>query len=73
MSFAEVEPRATRLPMISGSVPVSSEKFEPIRRFDGPANGIMFKKNEVNRMLSRSNGVANYSVPAHAHFAVRIS
>ncbi len=59
--------------MTSGSASVSNEKFEPIKRFDGPAKGIMFKKNEVNRMLSRSNGVANYSVPAHVHFAVRIS
>ena len=63
MNFATVEPKATRRPIVSGSASKIIAAFDAIRRFEGPAKGIMFRINEVSRMLQSSYKAANYLAP----------
>lgn len=53
MLFADAAPNATRNPTatkVVGSVEVSiSAAFEAMKRFDGPANGIMLSPKDVSR------------------------
>lgn len=59
MSLAETEPKATRKPMVNGSVSTANAAVEAIRRFDGPANGMRFRAKEVSRTPKRSAMGAN--------------
>jgi hypothetical protein len=63
MNFADADPKATRSPIVQGSASMRNAKVEAINRFDGPANGIMFRKNEVKTIPNSSNSVANHFSP----------
>jgi hypothetical protein len=55
MNFAEAEPNATTVPMVNGSTSMAAiAAFDAMKRFDGPAKGIMFKRKDVTRMLRTS-------------------
>ncbi len=61
MNFAKVEPNATSKPMVNGSASTSMAAFDAIKRFEGPAKGMIFSRKEVNRTPKSSYKVANYS------------
>jgi hypothetical protein len=68
MNLAVAAPNATKRPMLTGSALVSSAALEAIRRLDGPANGIRFRPNEVNKIVRSSMSEAKCVEPALACF-----
>jgi hypothetical protein len=56
MNLAEADPMATNNPIVNGSMLVIlSAIFDAMKRFEGPANGIMFRRKEVKRIPRISN------------------
>lgn len=75
MSFAQVAPKATGMPMLNGSAFTNIAAFEAIRRFDGDAKGIMFMPKETSSTPSSSISDAILSITlvigvCHAHIYV---
>jgi hypothetical protein len=54
MNFAEADPNATANPIVNGSALVTAAAFEAMKRFDGPAKGIMLSRKDVVRMVRTS-------------------
>jgi len=54
MNFAEADPNATANPIVKGSALVTTAAFEAMKRFDGPAKGIMLSRKDVVRMVRTS-------------------
>ena len=56
MNFAEADPTATAIPMVKGSKSTATiAALEAMKRFEGPAKGMMFRRKEVTRMVRISN------------------
>ncbi len=52
MNFAEAEPNATATPMVKGSTSMAAiAALEAMKRFDGPAKGMMFRRKDVTSMV----------------------
>lgn len=54
MNFAEADPNATTNPIVKGSTFVTAAALEAMKRFDGPAKGIMLSRKDVVRIVRTS-------------------
>ena len=57
--MAHAEPKETRKPMVNGSASTSKAAFDAIKRFEGPAKGIILRTKEVKRIPKSSYKPAN--------------
>ena len=52
MNFAEAEPTATAVPMVKRSTSIAAiAALEAMKRFEGPAKGIMLRRKDVTRIV----------------------
>lgn len=73
MNFAEAAPKATSKPIVNGSTCEFIAIVDAISRFDGPANGIKFRKKELDAMLKMSTKDANISSAPGCPFQLTLS